>query len=408
MPHPIEILHGGHYEQIYNQLPTVARNLEEVRIYNNGVVNLSRHHIIPYNTLRDFWNMLVTQNMIGLARPLLEAIHKNVKNYTITLDQDQRITVRAVIKSIINGDREFDNTAWEYFARVYLWLPGNIFIGPFSDIRQDDPGGDFEGKAGPIVGSRHLSMWTAYNRMTMYVDGNLHKNEYAQEAIKRLVEIAPINNLIPLNRLNWRRGKQAQHHPFRVYFIVADARIHAASIYVTDMAIHDGNFPEQHTGEDASVRVGPINEIKIDDDTTITVTVVERYNDFIHESGEARNISFTKLANWAEKEFNAQIPEELKTVKIIFLQADVRTSPQERTIQLSAAIEFQLGGTTVDMFTDLACTRTNNNATDQSRTEFFLKVSIGVPVGADGDNCLWFDGTVQRGNSKKLALPTPP
>ncbi len=167
--------------QPYEELSGRSSNLESEVSENS--IHLARHHIIPYNTIRDFYNKTVEREDIGkeesFSYSLLEKINAyiNLKEYKVELTEEekelspeQQAEILALklasikekeseqIKNYINvvfsgqiknAENEDSFGGYDNFNQFYTWLSCNIFVGPKN--RSDDPGGKFEENSKYII-----------------------------------------------------------------------------------------------------------------------------------------------------------------------------------------------------------------------------------------------------------------
>ncbi|WP_418153354.1 hypothetical protein [Actinoalloteichus caeruleus] len=398
MPHSLtmEETRPTNVDHMYAATPTVNRDLQRVGPGDQRQP-LARHHIIPYNVLRDFWNKLVEEEKIHLTHPLLKVIQSKlvdgVNGYKILMNQDDRTVAAEVCAEVIEGATEFESDRWENFALVYAWLPGNLFLGPDERFRKNPATDEFEEHCSPIVGKQvYSTMRSAYNNMKQYINSPDHPERLAKDAISGFRNSASTLSIYQLNKNKWYREAPLRNDRFRTWVIIEKKPRYARADIDSDLDLE----PDDQPGGGGRTDLNPIDEIRISATKGITINRVEHYKDYCRGSGGADDISLADLSAWAEKEFHAQVPPELRSAKVTRLLADVITLPGRTCMQITAAISLQLGGTSVDMFADFICTRTSGGGT-QPTTSFGLSVSIAVPVGTGGDNCLWFDGVVQKG-----------
>ncbi|GAP94273.1 exo-alpha-sialidase [Leptolyngbya sp. NIES-2104] len=125
-------------------------------------VEMTRHHIIPDNRLRDFWNRMLETNHIHIAaEEFLGALDENLERYEMTLRANDILQLRELMLGIRNGTIRHNPNARpadgiDNLATAIRWLPGNIFIGPTAGRerfrRSDDPGDSFEENANTVTG----------------------------------------------------------------------------------------------------------------------------------------------------------------------------------------------------------------------------------------------------------------
>ena len=130
-------------------------------------VEVMRHHIIPDNRLKGFWNKMVNRNeLAGEGKALLQGMRDSVRQYNMTLVPADRQQVINILDEIIERNYQHDADrpppdGFDNLAQVYEWLPGNLFIGPKGGgeryQRVDDPGDQFERNSDVIVGATAYS-----------------------------------------------------------------------------------------------------------------------------------------------------------------------------------------------------------------------------------------------------------
>jgi hypothetical protein len=212
----------------------------------------------------------------------------------------------------------------------------------------------------------------------------------ARRVIGTLASAAQRTQIIGLRARDWIRGKPNGCE----WYVINQNQPDASSVAEIHRTAQSPTADPPRVA--SAVGSDPAGEIKIGD-KTIRLTVVENDGEVVYESGEANDISFRELADWAATQFGAEVPEELTSIAIRYLGVDVFTTLQQRTIQFVVAIYFELGGTTVDMMADLVCTRTSSASTD-----FILRTSTGITLS--DDNHLWIDGIVRRASATTSAL----
>lgn len=203
-----------------DRLPNANNDLTSQGDGEEYTVSLARHHIIPYNRLRDFWNRLVEN--FNIARGNFRGVFLeigDVRKYTHGMRLDctnnqimsyvQRTETFADALSDTTGSLVFHdpNSSREEpeglrgFLSFYSWLPGNTFIGPSN--RLDDPGFNFESNAAAVVGDENFRILQELNRlMQNYIEGedvNINRlNELFTKIAKR-------KNIYPLNSNAWEK-----------------------------------------------------------------------------------------------------------------------------------------------------------------------------------------------------------
>lgn len=138
-------------------------------------VKLSRHHIIPYNLLRGFYNKVIQQGKVDKIAGFLNKINEKAAEYGATKCTSDDIqggaSLAALIasKGVVHDSSQISPDYKDDFFSLYIWMPGNLFPGPQSDLRSDDPKEKLESRAGHIVGAEFSRYQQLYNDMNSYV-----------------------------------------------------------------------------------------------------------------------------------------------------------------------------------------------------------------------------------------------
>jgi hypothetical protein len=205
----------------YDNLPSYTTDLQNSSPLNSPQfpIQMARHHVIPFNQLFSFWNTLVQTGQLGQqqlgqgpgpADALLNGIIATMNNWPTDnnhIVQSDREAIVALLEGVRDGtirhdpneDRpeEIDN-----LATVYQWLPGNLFVGPSTSNRSDDPGRAFETGAVAVIGTENFGMYQNADRaIRRYLNNPQPAN--AQAAASNLSHIATVTSPFPLNPGNW-------------------------------------------------------------------------------------------------------------------------------------------------------------------------------------------------------------
>lgn len=149
-------------------------------------VPVSRHHIIAYNQLRDFYMSVVQRGHLkelkgfwdGFGGRLLSYGRDNQVNVTpaVEADYDQAKTLLEEIgRGVVRANAALPRPlGWDTFHGFYTWMPWNLFLGP--NGRNDDPGEAFETNAQYIV--NNADTWNTIvnlrdNMLSYMRDGNV-------------------------------------------------------------------------------------------------------------------------------------------------------------------------------------------------------------------------------------------
>ncbi|MCX2971268.1 MULTISPECIES: hypothetical protein [Streptomyces] len=138
----------------------------------------SRHHVIPYFQLLDFWNELILHGEhYPLVRHLTDAITSHLQSYTTTSSDRQKNALLKLLPDVPgythdpNGDVPGDGSEWGDFSQLLPWLPGNLFTGPQDGYRTNPPKEDEvepEVCAAIVGDARYKALRDAHNDITAY------------------------------------------------------------------------------------------------------------------------------------------------------------------------------------------------------------------------------------------------
>lgn len=161
--------------QNYNSNLTAHGNGQEFR------VPVSRHHIIPFNILRDFYNRVSANNRLRRIGGFLFEFAENIEVYANRAGLNvQRIGPEIQMAANLSEGQAIGftrpagrNTPPEFdtFEQFYAWIPGNLFIGPRN--RSDDPENNFERNARVFLTQRDYErLERIYQDMVSYIETN--------------------------------------------------------------------------------------------------------------------------------------------------------------------------------------------------------------------------------------------
>jgi hypothetical protein len=154
-------------------------------IFSGKVVEQTRHHIIPWNTLSAFVRHAYDKDHLTQLEEILTAAVTTMMGNSMRYIGPQRLAANVLGGTRMQGDRvEKDLT--DEIARpkadgvknsenvsaietAYCWMPGNLFLGPLNTLRLDDPDEEFEAGAQAQVGGTFNNFQTAYNSIKTYV-----------------------------------------------------------------------------------------------------------------------------------------------------------------------------------------------------------------------------------------------
>ena len=150
-------------------------------------VPVSRHHIIAYNQLRDFYMSVMQRGHLKELKGFWDGFGGRLPSYgrdnqvnvtpAVQADYDQAKTLleeigRGVVRA--NAGVPPRPLGWDTFHGFYTWMPWNLFLGP--NGRNDDPGEAFERNAQYII--NNTDTWNTIvnlrdNMLSYTRDGNV-------------------------------------------------------------------------------------------------------------------------------------------------------------------------------------------------------------------------------------------
>jgi hypothetical protein len=156
-------------------------------IFSGKVVEQTRHHIIPWNTLSAFVRHAYDKDHLTELEEILTAAVTTMMSNSLRYIEGQRapLAVNVLGGTRMQGDRVAkdltdeialpkadgvkNSTNVSAIETAYCWMPGNLFLGPLNTLRLDDPDEEFEAGAQAQVGGTFNNFQTAYNLIKIYV-----------------------------------------------------------------------------------------------------------------------------------------------------------------------------------------------------------------------------------------------
>lgn len=174
-------------------------------------VTVSRHHIIPFNVLRSFYNRLAERNRFSNLGGFFTTYSDNLRFYASgnnidcgTLGNDLVDAGNLALAHRYALARPGGNAmapGFDTFEQFYTWLPGNLFIGP--NERSDDPGEGFESNAHVVVGAAYFDILSrTYQNMVRFNNGDDSPNLLNAISVD-LTRIAQRRSVFSLNSQDW-------------------------------------------------------------------------------------------------------------------------------------------------------------------------------------------------------------
>nr|BFD40787.1 hypothetical protein FFPRI1PSEUD_22860 [Pseudomonas sp. FFPRI_1] len=179
-------------------------------------VPVSRHHIIAYNQLRDFYMSVVQRGHLKELKGFWDGFGGRFTSYgrdngvnvtpPVAADYDQAKTLleeigRGVVRA--NAGVPPRPLGWDTFHGFYTWMPWNLFLGP--NGRNDDPGENFETNAQYIVNNKDTwnTILNLRSNMQSYMrDGNV---KTLGDINSQLLRLSSRTRVYPLISDQWIR-----------------------------------------------------------------------------------------------------------------------------------------------------------------------------------------------------------
>jgi hypothetical protein len=174
-------------------------------------VAVSRHHIIPFNVLRSFYNRLAENNRFANVGGFFTAYSNNLRFYASgnnidcgSLGNDLIDAGNLALAHRYNLARPGGDVmapGFDTFEQFYAWLPGNLFIGP--NERSDDPEDGFESNAHVVVGTAYFdTLSRAYQNILRFNNGDDSPSLLNAISVD-LTRIAQRRTVFSLNTQDW-------------------------------------------------------------------------------------------------------------------------------------------------------------------------------------------------------------
>lgn len=201
----------------------------------NREMSFTRHHIIPYSVLFDFFKRILLRNEFRTT--FLERVNQYVEilwNVVFDVSRDNQLFVQRpppeiaaelsrnnliyrIIQSSPRSILELRNrlgnhqTSMIEVSRMvqafFLWLPGNIMIGPTR--RSDDPGDGFEVRSFHIIGLRNYRVLdNLYHQLLSFnslPEGDVNENLFLNQIITGLQTVMRRTYGYPYDPNQWRQ-----------------------------------------------------------------------------------------------------------------------------------------------------------------------------------------------------------
>lgn len=182
-------------------------------------ITMTLHHIIPFNTLRDFYNSVLQKEQIKYLSGFLNKVSEKMINYACPLssyacdtsktkqhiEQAKSVLKKITLGQIVQKDGAQTPEGYNTFEEFYTWMPWNLFVGPSPDLRSNDPGENFEVNAENIVNNQ--STWkkivNVNKDMVTYIAETKGDAKLLSTINNNLTQLAAKTTIYPLQSLQW-------------------------------------------------------------------------------------------------------------------------------------------------------------------------------------------------------------
>lgn len=174
-------------------------------------VTASRHHIIPLNVLRQFYNEVSRRERFRSINGFFNVYSSNLHLYAGANHVDCSSMGNDLLGAenlalaqgygLARGGGTSRAPNFDTFTQFYAWLPGNLFVGP--NNRSDDPEDGFEINAAVVVGTTYFNVaQRAYNNIQRFNGGDQSPNLY-NAITYDLTIMARRTTIFALNPQDW-------------------------------------------------------------------------------------------------------------------------------------------------------------------------------------------------------------
>ncbi|XP_065204911.1 uncharacterized protein LOC135834860 [Planococcus citri] len=201
------------------------KKLKDLVMVGNNTVPAARHHIIPRNRIREFYNKAVAENQMKNLRLFLTDYKKQFKQlyaescgkYKEAIESIEELVDGLIAGTVVHKDKSPRPKNYSFFVALYTWLPGNLFEGPDTGYRAYDPNEEFEYKSERIIGEDDFKLRFEINKeMKEYISqgkadfGKVDANLQRMLTTRKGHPIAELD-AYPFNKDDWiaahKKGK---------------------------------------------------------------------------------------------------------------------------------------------------------------------------------------------------------
>lgn len=198
-------------------LPLLSRPRHTTSVPNQTIqlfgetLKASRHHVIPYNILATFFNLVLREDPVSeLGVYLAKRVH-NIWDFFKENDSTGAFPRTNEPRMPCDNTIQFEGGSATFtvdyrMLAAFTWLPGNIFYGPHSSRRTNDPKDKFDNDAERIVGTQPLAaLRSIYYKMYSYINYLSKRTTTNFDIIlNELSDVAKINTPYEFNQADWK------------------------------------------------------------------------------------------------------------------------------------------------------------------------------------------------------------
>eukprot|EP01084_Bolivina_argentea_P105179 188290_1 len=186
----------------------------------------TRHHIIDGFVFFQYWNACVESGNYAVLLPIVQQIKKTLKsNIAITNKSNNAVHVSDEIidttlaycnkQGVVHNPNNGMPNGLEDIMQIIFWMSGNLFVGPMTNLRTDDPGNNFE------VNCKHITGISAnkYNQLKRIYDalvGFTNKNMQERQEISKKPQQQKIYIKLSDDLVKYCLPQQCEPIPFKV------------------------------------------------------------------------------------------------------------------------------------------------------------------------------------------------
>lgn len=188
----------------------IYRNLY---VLPDNLGNATKHHVIPWGQLKKFVTTLYMhpeynhflRNILQGAIGVMYAQSPKIDGIRMQGDSTFVTTMDEILTPV---GFKFNSSEQDNIAAAVCWLPGNLFLGPISENRSDDPGEEFEQNAANAVGERFPILQSLNKGITEFID---NPTELKQSVLEDFATVIGWKTPMAFNPDAWEKEGDKWH-----------------------------------------------------------------------------------------------------------------------------------------------------------------------------------------------------